>query len=80
MTHARIQDPEGAKTMVMSFKITAEAILAAQRQTYKIVCFRDTTSGRLKVDPDATCGGKHNPILQCSRVLLVYKTHIHKEH
>ena len=53
-TPGRIQDPEGAKIMVISFETVAGAILAVQRQTYKIVCFRDATSGRLKVDPDAT--------------------------
>ncbi len=53
-TPGRIQDPEGANIMVISFKTTAGAILAVQRQTYKILCFRDATSGRLKVDPDAT--------------------------
>jgi hypothetical protein len=64
---------------VISFKTTTGVILAVQRQTYKIVCFRDATSGKLKVDKDATAGGKQNPALQGMRVLLIYKTHMHTE-
>ena len=63
MTPGRIQDPEGAIIVVISFKTTPGAILAVQRQTYKIVCFRDATNGRLKVNLDATTKGKHNPTL-----------------
>ena len=79
ITPGRIQDPEGAKNMVISFKTTSGAILAAQRQIYKIVCFRDAISGILKVDQDATTGGKQNSALQGMRVLLIYKPHMHAE-
>jgi hypothetical protein len=79
MTPGRIQDPEGAKIMVIFFKTTPGAILAIQRPTYKIVCFKDTISGRLKVDLDATAGGKQNPALQGSWVILIYKTYMHTE-
>jgi hypothetical protein len=65
--------------MVISFKTAAGAILSVHRQTYKIVRFRDATSGGLKVDPDATAGGKQNPALQGTRVILIYKTHMHSE-
>ena len=65
--------------MVISFETAAGTILAVQRQSYKIVCFKDATSGRLKVDPDAPAGGKHNPALQGLRVLLIYKTYMHTD-
>jgi hypothetical protein len=58
MTPGRIHDPEGAKIVVVSFKTAAGAILADQRHTYKIVCFKDNDNGRLKVDTAATIGGK----------------------
>ena len=54
MTPGRIQDPEGAKSMVISFKTTPRAILAVHRHHYKIVFFRDAINVRLKVDLDAT--------------------------
>ncbi len=69
MTPGRIQDPEGAKIMVIFFKTTPGAISAVQRQTFKIVCFRDAINDRLKVDMDSTTGGKQNPALQGSRVI-----------
>ena len=53
--------------------------MAVHRKHYKIDCFRDATRGRLKVDLDATTGGKQNPTLQGSRVILIYKTYIHTE-
>ena len=41
MTPGRIQDPEGAKTVVMSFKSAAGTVATIHKQTYKIVCFAD---------------------------------------
>jgi hypothetical protein len=47
MTPGRIQDPQGAKIVVVSFKNAAGETINVQRQTYKIVCFRDVDNGRL---------------------------------
>jgi hypothetical protein len=58
MPPGRIQDPEGAKTIVVSFKIAAAAITTIQRQTRRFVCFSDKDNGRLKIDMAATFGGK----------------------
>jgi hypothetical protein len=79
MTPGRIQDPEGAKTAIISFKTTAGAVAAIHRQTYKIVCFRDATGGRLRVDTTATAGGKHDPSKHGLRSILIYKSHMYKE-
>jgi hypothetical protein len=79
MTPGRIQDPEGVKIVVVSFKTAAGAILAVQRQTYKIVCFRDSDNGRLRVDTIATIGGKQDMSKQGRRVILIYKAHIYTE-
>ena len=49
--------------MVISFKTAPGAIMAIHRKTYKIVCFRDTISGRLEVDLNATARGNQNPTL-----------------
>ena len=58
MTLNRIQDPEGANTVVVSFKTAAGAILAVPRHTYKIVSFNDNDTGRLIVVTTTTIGGK----------------------
>ena len=46
---------------------------------YKIVCFRDIDSGRLKVDTTATIGGKQNMNKQGRKVILIYKAHMYTE-
>ena len=76
MTPGRIHDQEGAKIFVVSFKTAAGAILAVQRQTYKIVRLRDNDSCRLRVDTSATIGGKQDINKQCRRVILIYKSHM----
>ncbi len=77
MTPGRLQDPERAKTIVVSLKTAAGAILAIQRQTYKIVCFRDTNNGRLRVDTTTTVGGNQDPTKQGRRVIMIYKAHMY---
>ncbi len=79
MTPGRIQDPEGAKTVVVSLQTAAGAILAVHRQTYKIVCFRDNDIGRLRVDTSATIGGKQDMNKQGRMVILIYKAHMYTE-
>ena len=51
---SRIQDPEGAKTVVISCKATVEAIAAVHMQTFNFVCFGDAAGGRLRVETAAT--------------------------
>ena len=40
MTSVRIQDPEGAKTVIISFKTATRAVATIHKHTYKIVCFK----------------------------------------
>ncbi len=63
MIPGRIQDPEGAKAIVITFKTTTGAIAAIQRHTLRFVYFVDKESGRLMTDTTATTGGKQNPAL-----------------
>ena len=79
MTPGRIQDPEGAKTVVVSFMTTARAIISVQRQTFKIVFFRDMADGRLRVDTAAIIGGKYNMNKQGRSVIINYKSHMYNE-
>ncbi len=64
---------------MISFKTEAGSILAVHRQTYKIVCFRDVDTGRLRGDTAATIGGKQDRNKQGRKVILIYKAHIHTE-
>jgi hypothetical protein len=54
MTPGRIQDPEGYKTIVVSFKTAAGAITTIQRHTLRFVCYSDTNNERLKIDMATT--------------------------
>jgi uncharacterized protein (DUF1330 family) len=74
MTPGRIQDPEGAKIVVISFKTAAGAVATIHKQTYKIVCSRGTTGGRLRVRTTATSGRKQDPSKQGRRSILIYKS------
>ena len=75
MTPGRIHDPEGAKAVVVSFKTVAGAILALHRQTYKIMCFRDIDSGRLRVGTTTTVGEKQDMHKQDSDL---QRPHVHR--
>jgi len=77
MSTGRIQDPEGAKTTILSFKTSAGAALVISRQNIKLVCFTDLTTGRLRVDADATTGGKQDNNAQGRRMFLIYRTNMH---
>jgi len=52
---------------------------AVQRQTYKIICFRDVDNGRLRVDTIAIIEGKQDMHKQGQRVILLYKAHMYNE-
>jgi len=77
MSTGRVQDPEGAKTIILSYKTAAGAVAAIQRHNFKIVCFTDTNTCRLMVDTPATLGGKQDPSKQGRRMILIYKTIMH---
>jgi hypothetical protein len=61
MTPGRIQDLEGAKTIVVSYKTTTRSAATISIQLFKIVCFAYLKSRKLIVDTDATMGGKQDP-------------------
>ena len=73
----RIQDPEGAKTVTMSFKTIVEAVLALAHQNINLICFADAHTGRLRVEVDAARGGKHDINAPRRRIVLKYMTNMH---
>ncbi len=79
MSTRRIQDPVGAKAIILSFKIDARAALAISRLNIKLVCFADVQTGRLRVDANATEGGKQDNNAHRMRMIMIYKTTMHPE-
>ena len=59
--------------MVVSFKTSAGAVATVHKQTYKIVCFGDAISGRLRVDTTATVEKKHDPFKYGRTSIFIYK-------
>ena len=54
MSTGRIQDPEGAKHLVISYQTAAGAIAAIIRHKFPIMTYKDALTGRLKVDKEMT--------------------------
>jgi hypothetical protein len=79
MNPGRIQDPEGAKTVIISFKRAVEGVAAIHRQTCEIVRFKNTSRGRLRVDEATTKRGKWGPAKHDRRSILIYKPHMYTE-
>jgi len=77
MSSRRVQDPEGTKTIILSYKTAVGAVTAIQRQTLKLVCFTYTSTCRLGVDIPAIMGGKKDGSKQGRRMILIYKSNMH---
>ena len=77
MSTRRIQDPEGAKTIILSFKTSPGVALAISQHNIKLTCFADVLSGRLRVDTYATAGEKQDNNAKGRRMVLIYKTNMH---
>jgi hypothetical protein len=75
MSTRRISDPEGAKIMTMSFKHAAGTTLTIAKHNIKIKYFEQTSN--LRVDADATAGGKQQVSAQGRRMVLIYITNMH---
>ncbi len=65
--------------MTISFKTAAREVATIHNRAYKIVCFKDTTGGRLRVDAATTSRGKQDPAKQGQRSMLVYRSHMYTE-
>jgi len=61
MSTGRVQDPEGAKPIILSNKTATGAVATIHMQNLKIVCFKDTYTSKLRLDKQATSGNKQNP-------------------
>ena len=79
MSTGRVQGPEGAKIIILSYKTTAGAAIAIHMQNLKIICFTNIHTGRLRVYKHATTGGKQDPTMQSRRVIFIYRTNMHSD-
>jgi len=76
MSSGRIQDPEGAKNIVISYQTAAGAIAAIRRHKFPIITYKDALTGKLKVDENMTVGDLRNPSEETKK-LLIYSANLH---
>jgi len=76
MSPRRVQDPEGAKTVVISFNTVTKAVVAVIKRRFLITCYTEAETGRLRLDPALTTGqtaGSHSG----AKKILIYDTRPH---
>ena len=76
MSPRRVQDPEGTKTIVISFNTAARAVAAVVKRRFFITCYTEADTGHLRLDPTLTAGqsaGSHTG----AKKILIYDTHPH---
>jgi hypothetical protein len=76
MSSGRIQDPEGAKHLVISYRTAAGAIAIISKQKFPIMTYKDALTGKLKVDENMTAGDLRNPSTGTKK-LLIYSANMH---
>ena len=71
-----MQDPEGAKTAVISFNTSAGAVASVIKRMFLITCYTEADTGRLRLDPTLTArqnAGSHTG----AKKILIYDTYPH---
>ncbi len=78
MSPGRVQDPEGAKLLLISYASTAGATAALIKRRFEIIYYTKPDTGRLRVDPSLTAGitgGAHAG----ARKILIYDAYVHPQ-
>jgi len=56
MSPGRVQNPEGAKTIVLSYKTTAGVVATVVKHRFLLTCYTEEHTGRLRLDATLTSG------------------------
>jgi hypothetical protein len=56
MSPGRVQDPEGAKTITISFNTAAGAVAAIVKRRFLITCYTEPDTDRMRLDAALTAG------------------------
>ena len=76
MSPGRIQDPEGEKTITLSYNTPAGAIGAIIKRRFLITCYKEQDTGRLRLDPALTAGTTARERSGAKKI-LIYDSHMH---
>jgi len=74
MSPGRVQDPEGAKTITLSYNTPAGAIAAIIKRRFLITCYTEQDTGRLRLDPALTTGTTAGARSGAKKI-LIYDSH-----
>jgi hypothetical protein len=56
MSPGRVQDPQGAKTIVLSYKTTTGAVAIVVKHRFMLTCYTEEHTGRMRLDAALTSG------------------------
>ena len=70
MSPGRVQDPEGAKTVVISFNTAAGAVATVVKRRFLITCYTETDTGRIRMDPSLTAGQTSGSHTGAKKILI----------
>ena len=76
MSSGRVQDPEGAKQLVISYQTAAGATSAIIRGRFPLMTYKDALTRRLKVEERMRAGDMRQPA-EGSKKMLIYSASIH---
>ncbi len=76
MSPGRVQDPEGAKTITLSYNTPSGAITSIIKRIFLITCYTEQDTGRLRLDP-ALNAGTTTGARSGAKKTLIYDSHMH---
>ena len=76
MSPGRVQDPKGAKIIVLSCKTAAGAVATVIKHMFVITCFTEAETGRLRLDPVLT-SSKTSGEKSGAKKILIYDASPH---
>ena len=71
MSQGRVQDPEGAKTIVLNYNTAAGAVASVIKHRFLPTCYTDENTGRLRLD-EALTSGRTAWAHQGAKKILIY--------
>ena len=76
MSPGRVQDPEGAKTITLSYNSPSGAVAAIIKRRFLITCYTEQDTCRLRLDPSLTAGTAARA-RKGAKKILIYDSHMH---
>jgi hypothetical protein len=72
MSPGRVQDPEGAKTITISFNTAAGAVTAIVKRMFLITYYTEPNTGRLRLDEALTAGDPSSAKKRVKKILIYH--------